>query len=142
LDELSDEENIDANGEGFPDLSSISRIGVKVGGVGLIGAVCGDADAEEAFDFFFLLLLLLLFVLSITNLSTEESTITGKLTLLEVLSSQITSLLIFDSYLNAWNAWLEFECIEEGEAIEAFDEILPVFAVFFFGCLPSMTDEC
>lgn len=77
-------------------MGSGSRIGVSIGGDGLIGgAVCGEADAEEGFDLFFFLM-----VLSITSLSTEESAITGELILLDVMSSQLISVFVFVSYLN------------------------------------------
>ena len=140
--EANEEENIDAKSDGFSGLFSLFVD--ETGGVGLTdGPVGGDADADpdEPFDFFFFLWV----VLSIIGLSTEESAIIGEewLDFVDMTaSSALFSILTFDSNLKACDPWLELECIEEGEAIDALDDILPVFAVFFFGCLLSVAVKC
>ena len=133
---FNDDEKIDAKSDGFAHFVSLDEH--ALGGKGLTGGtVVGEAQVEEVFDLFFFLL-----VLSTTNFSEESATIGDEWSaFFELIISSGFSVFILGSNLKDCIPWLELECIEEGEAIDAFDEILPVLDDFFFGGLPSLTTE-
>ena len=134
---FNDDEKIDAKRDGFADL--VSFVEHEFGALGLKGRTeVGEAEVELGFDLFFFLL-----VLSITDFSTEESAIIWDewSAFVEEMVSSLFSVLILGSNLKDCIPGLELECVEEGEAIDAFDEILPALELFFFGGLPSLTIE-